>query len=101
MYNHQMRILVWLLRLLVFILLLGFAIKNDALVSLHFFMGAVWQLPLVLLILLSFAGGALVGATALISTLVAQRREIARLRKLRPDAATMPKGARPQYPESI
>jgi putative membrane protein len=96
-----MRIIVWLVRLLAFILLLGFAIKNDALVTVNFYLGTNWQLPLVLVMLLMFTAGAAVGVTAMLSTLVSQRREIGRLRKLRGEPVVIPKSAQPQYPDSV
>ncbi|KAA3651165.1 MAG: LapA family protein [Proteobacteria bacterium] len=76
-----MRIIVWIIRLAVFLVLFGFAVKNDQLITLNFYMGEQWQLPLVFVILVAFAAGALVGVTATLSSLVRQRREIGRLRK--------------------
>ena len=76
-----MRIIVWIIRLAVFLVLFGFAVKNDQLITLNFYMGKQWQLPLVFVILVAFAAGALVGVTATLSSLVRQRREIGRLRK--------------------
>jgi putative membrane protein len=98
--NPPMRIIVWFLRLLAFFVLLGFAIKNDALVTVNFFLGTHWQLPLVFVLLLMFAAGAAVGVTAMLSTLISQRREIGRLRNLRGEPV-MPKNAQPQYPDSV
>jgi uncharacterized integral membrane protein len=46
-----MRAIIWVIRLLLFLLLFGFAIKNDHLVVLNFFFGSQWQLPLVFVIL--------------------------------------------------
>ncbi|MCB1938019.1 MAG: LapA family protein [Rhodocyclaceae bacterium] len=77
-----MRILIWIIRLAVFFVLFGFAVKNDQLVTLKFYMGGEWQLPLVFVILMAFAAGALVGVTATLSSLVRQRREIGRLRRM-------------------
>ncbi|THF65772.1 LapA family protein [Pseudothauera nasutitermitis] len=76
-----MRLVLWILRLLLFFLLFGFAVKNDHLVRLHFFFGAEWELPLVFVILVVFAGGALLGVTATFGSLLRQRREIGRLRR--------------------
>lgn len=76
-----MRAIIWSIRLLLFFLLFGFAIKNDHLVTLNFFFGSQWQLPLVFVILVSFAAGALMGVTATLASLVRQRREISRLRR--------------------
>lgn len=76
-----MRAIMWFLRLLLFFLLFGFAIKNDHLATLNFFFGGQWQLPLVFVILVSFAAGALLGVTATFASLLRQRREISRLRR--------------------
>ncbi len=76
-----MRAIIWFIRLLLFFLLFGFAIKNDHLATLNFYFGGQWQLPLVFVILLSFAAGALLGVTATLASLIRQRREISRLRR--------------------
>ncbi|MDB5814798.1 MAG: hypothetical protein JWN23_1915 [Rhodocyclales bacterium] len=95
-----MRIIVWFLRLLAFILLLGFANKNVALVTVNFYLGTHWQVPLALVMLVMFTAGTVVGVTAMLSTLVSQRREIGRLRKLRGEPP-IPKSAQPQYPDPV
>lgn len=77
----MLRIVAWVLRIAVFLLLLGLAIKNSGMVTLHFFFSGGWELPLVFLVLLSFGVGALCGATVALSTLYGQRREIERLRR--------------------
>lgn len=92
-----MRVLVWIFRFFLFLLLFGFAVKNDDVVILHFFFGTAWQVPLVIVILVAFAGGALIGATAAAATLARQRRELGRLRRDVADCAarTTPVTARP------
>jgi uncharacterized integral membrane protein len=76
-----MRAFVWFIRLVLFLLLFGFAVKNDHLVDLRFFLGNQWQFPLVFIILVAFAVGALLGVTATAASLLRQRHEISRLRK--------------------
>ena len=76
-----MRILLWLLRILLFVVLLGFAVKNSGIVQLRFFFDANWQLPLVVVMLSFFAVGAAVGLVAALSTILRQRREILRLKR--------------------
>ena len=76
-----MRALVWFIRLILFILLFGFAVKNDHVVDLHFYFGRQWSFQLVFIILAAFAVGALMGVTATITSLLRQRYEISRLRK--------------------
>jgi uncharacterized integral membrane protein len=77
----SMRALVWFVRFVLFILLFGFAVKNDHVVDLHFFFGKQWSFQLVFIIMVTFAVGALMGVTATITSLLQQRREISRLRK--------------------
>ncbi len=80
-----MKILVWLLRVFVFVALFGLAIKNDRAVELRFYFDHAWLVPLSLVVLAAFAAGALFGLTAALGTLARQWREINVLRK-RPHA---------------
>ena len=75
-----MRLLIWIFRLFLFLLLFGFAVKNDDVVVLRFFFGTQWQVPLVLVILLFVVLGVLIGVTATIATLYRQHRELGHLR---------------------
>lgn len=93
-----MRIFVWTLRFLLLLALIGLASKNDEAVTVHFFAGAAWQTPLSFLILSVFVIGVIVGIVALLPAMIAQRRELNRLRKLRGEAP-VPKSQRPQYPD--
>lgn len=74
-----MRTLIWLLRAIVFVGLFGLAIKNSGPVELRLYFDTLWQAPLSLVVLGCFTAGAVIGATAALSTLVRQRREIGRL----------------------
>lgn len=76
-----MRTLMWILRLVLFFLLFGFALKNDQLVDLNFFFGRHWQLPLVFVILAAFTAGAVLGVSSTFASLLRKRREISRLRR--------------------
>lgn len=76
-----MRALIWVFRLFLFLLLFGFAVKNDDVVVLRFFFGAQFQMPLVLVILLFVVVGVLIGVTATVATLYRQHREIGYLRE--------------------
>ena len=77
-----MRYLNWLLRAILFILLLGFAVKNDQPVVLRYFFGYEWQASLVVVLLLFFTVGVGVGMLALLGNVFRQRREIAALKKM-------------------
>ncbi|MDZ4202243.1 MAG: LapA family protein [Gallionella sp.] len=76
-----MRYLNWLLRAVLFIVLLGFAVKNDQPVTLSYFLGYEWHASLVVVLLLFFAAGTVVGVLAMFGNVLQQRREIARLKR--------------------
>jgi len=78
---NAMRIFNWLLRVILFIALLGFAIKNDQPITLRYFFGYEWQSSLVVVLLLFFAAGAIAGVLAIFINVLQQRREIARLKR--------------------
>ena len=88
-----LRTIAWLLRALLFVALLLFALKNTDPVTLRFYLDQTWQAPLVLVILSFFAFGAALGVLACLTKLFAQRREILALKKEqqgRPAAETPP-----------
>jgi lipopolysaccharide assembly protein A len=76
-----MRYISWTIRILLFLLLLGFALKNTDPVLLRFFLGAQWEAPLVVVLLIVFAVGAIAGILATLGQAFRQRREILALRK--------------------
>ena len=65
----------------VFLVLLGFAVKNTEGVVVHYFLGLEWQAPLVFVRLVFFAAGVVLGLTASLAILVRQRREILGLKR--------------------
>jgi lipopolysaccharide assembly protein A len=76
-----MRYLNWFLRVVLFIVLLGFAVKNDQPVTLRYFFGYEWQSSLVIVLLMFFAAGVAVGVLAIFANVLQQRREIATLKR--------------------
>ncbi len=76
-----MRYLSWALRLLLFILLFGFALKNSNPVIVRFYLGAQWEASLALVVLVFFGIGAAAGVVACFAYIYRQRREILQLRK--------------------
>ena len=76
-----MGVLAWTLRIILFLALFLFALKNTDLVSLRLYFDQVWQAPLSLVLLVFFAAGAVVGVLATLATVFRQRREIARLQR--------------------
>jgi len=86
-----MRYLRWILKLVLFLLLLGFALKNTEPVTVRYVLGLQWSAPLSLVMLLFFVTGAVLGVIAALTLAYRQRRELASLR----DAAAGPDRARP------
>ena len=85
------RILIWLVLVVTFVLLLGFALKNMDNVTVRYFLGFEWQAPLVLVLLMFFAFGIAFGLLASVGVIFAQRRRIAALtRELRHRARGAP-----------
>lgn len=76
-----MRYISWLFQMFIFIILLGFALKNGQPVTLHYFFGYEWQSTLVIVSLLFFAVGAGLGILATLGIWFRQRREISRLKR--------------------
>lgn len=72
-----MRYLIWSLRAVLFLLLLGFAVKNDQPVVLRYFFGFEWQTSLVVVLLCFFIAGAAVGLLAMTGRVFRLRRELA------------------------
>ena len=66
------------LKLLVFLLVLGFALKNSQTAIFYSYLGYVWQAPLIVMLGLAFILGALIGVLALLPTLFRLRRELGR-----------------------
>ena len=80
-----MRILYLLIKaaagIAVFMVLLGFAVKNADGVVVRYFLGLEWQAPLVFVLLVFFAAGIALGVTASLAIMVRQRREILGLKR--------------------
>jgi len=66
---------------MLFLLLLGFAVKNDQSVMLKYFFGYEWNVSLLLVLLCIFGLGILIGVLSMLGSLFRQRRELAALRQ--------------------
>jgi len=75
-----MRYLGWLIKAVIFILVLGFALKNSQVVTVYYYLGSR-DAPLVLVLLGFFAMGAITGLLAIMPYLIRQRRELGKLHK--------------------
>jgi uncharacterized integral membrane protein len=76
-----MRYLIWFLRIVLFLLLLGFAVRNVEPVTLYYYFGYEWTAPLVLVILFFFALGVALGAAGCLAIVFRQRRQLASYRR--------------------
>lgn len=80
-----MRILALALWLILFVVLFGFAVNNTAPAELHLY-GALWQAPLIALLLVFFIVGVAFGFLAMLPAWFRLRMEVRRLRRARQDA---------------
>ena len=76
-----MRYLSWFVRLMLFLMLLGLAVKNNQPITLHYFLGYEWQTTLVVVLLIFFAAGTAVGMLAMLGNMLKKSREIAALKR--------------------
>ncbi len=76
-----MKIFYLLIKLLLFLVALTFAVKNTDPVTVRYYLGLQWQAPLIFVILIVFCAGAVVGVFASLAQFVRLRRDISRLRK--------------------
>ena len=77
-----MRYLVWILRLIVFVVILMFALKNTGPVDVRFFGDYVVSgVPLIVVMLIMLVLGAVLGWLITLPSLLKHRRDIARLKR--------------------
>ncbi len=97
-----MRILSWFLRLVAFLLFFGLALNNLDSVTLHLLFGAEWRTPMIVLLLVVFALGAVLGVLALLpSWLRHRRRGSAAQRATQTDVAAAKPAADSALPPSL
>ncbi len=99
-----MRYLVWALRLIVFVVVLMFALKNTDPVTIAFFGDlSIANIPLIVVMLTTFVLGAVFGLLLTVPASIRRRREVSRLRKEldRIQAVLHPEGAAPLAPDAV
>ena len=87
-----MRVLVWLIRAIVFFTLFAFALNNQAPSSVRLFFGQEWRAPMVFIVLAAFGLGCAFGIFAMVPSWWRHRR-IARTRTRRIDDPVAPSGS--------
>jgi uncharacterized integral membrane protein len=85
---RRMKLAAWLLKLGFFLLVLWFALRNTTPVPVRFSSELAWDVPLIVVMLVCVALGALLGALALSLPIYKMRREVAQLRRLSPLPST-------------
>ena len=100
-----MRVLSWVFRLFIFLSLFAFALNNEQPVVVHWYFGAQWTAPMVIVVLVAFAGGAALGVLAMVPSWWRHRRVARRLTPLPPppkrpagDSPTAPSELGPEHP---
>jgi uncharacterized integral membrane protein len=92
-----MQTVVWILRFVIVVVLVWFAVKNAQVVTIYGLPGQEWQAPFVFILLVVFIAGMIIGLLAWVPTVVRQRREIARLKKAPAVPAPAPSNAEPPH----
>ena len=76
-----MRYVLWVVKLALFALALTFAVKNTDPVAVRYFLGNEWHAPLILVLLVFFCIGAVLGLLGALGQILRQRREISSLKR--------------------
>lgn len=101
-----MKIFSRIITLLVFIAFFGFALKNDQIVTLQYFFGYEQTAPLVILLLLFFLAGGVLGCLAMVPMVFRHRRDISRHKRTiaeieKERQADQKAGLQPPPPDSV
>ena len=85
------------LRFIIFFVLLAFALRNTQPVSLQLILDHAWEAPLVIVLLVFFASGAILGILSVVGVVFRQRREISRLKReaVKPQQPVFPEPSAP------
>ena len=92
-----MQTVVWILRFVIVVVLVWFAVKNAQVITIYGLPNQEWQAPLVFILLIVFVAGMLIGLLAWVPTVVRQRREIGRLKKAAANPLPTPPAAEPPH----
>jgi lipopolysaccharide assembly protein A len=76
-----MNVARWIVGTVVFLLLLLLSLQNAELVTVRFYHWFSWQAPLIFLLLIAFAGGAVAGLLAGLVRATRLKRQVMRLRR--------------------
>lgn len=78
-YGLTMKFIALVIKIAIFVALLGFALNNQGMATVYFLLDMQWTAPLVLILLSAFCGGLIAGICVMISPWWAQRTRAKRL----------------------
>ena len=90
----------WTLKAAIFFTLFAFALNNQSDVTVRFFFGQQWTAPMVLVVLVAFAAGLLVGVMGMVPRWWRQRRKAHAAQQLPPEPAVIKPAPAPQAAEA-
>jgi uncharacterized integral membrane protein len=99
-----MRFLVWLVRGFIFFTLFAFALNNQQAATVRWFFGVEWHAPMVIVVLVAFAGGCAIGVLAMLPSWWKHRRVAKKLTPppvappAPPPSSMMPSEFGPEHP---
>ena len=101
-----MRILIWIVRVILVVLLMWFALKNADPTTLRGYLDSTLTAPLALILLAFFGGGLLLGLLASLMSIFRLKREIRKLNralqhKVRDEVAQLPPLSSPANSTSL
>ncbi|WP_165967713.1 LapA family protein [Sapientia aquatica] len=101
-----MKIISKIVAILLFVVFFGFALNNTETVTLRFFFGYEFPGPLVLMLLIFFIAGIVLGVFAMLPTVFRHRRDLSKHRKnvsaLEQEVAKLQnENSRPPQPDSV
>lgn len=76
-----MSVIVWLLRLLVLLVFIGLAVQNLSPTAIQIIPGLVWHISLIVLLLIFFIMGAILGMIAIYGRYFQSRQKYLKLKK--------------------
>ncbi len=83
-----MRLIVWLFRAFLLFTLFAFALNNLQAVTVRWFFGVDWNTPLVIVVLVAFSAGCVIGVLAMVPSWWRLRRQAQR--QMVPSAPAVP-----------
>lgn len=88
--KRLLRLLQWLLKAAIFFTLFAFALNNQQETRVNFFFGTHWQAPTVLVVLLAFSLGVMVGVLGMVPRWWRNRQAARKIQPAAPPTAPTP-----------